>query len=130
MRANSGSLAVGELLGAATFIVSCVVGSMCVIKPFEVHRASFLRDVGFFGLAVSLVLIILWDGKITRLEAGALVGLYLIYAFVVVAGSWWINRRERQRLREALERDEYAEPFPPYTDERKDKLAGILTFCD
>lgn len=120
MRANSGSLAVGELLGAATFIVSCVVGSMCIIKPFEVHRTSFLRDVGFFGLAVSLVLVILWDGKITRLEAGVLVGLYLIYVLVVVAGSWWANRRERIRLREALERDEYAEPFPPYTDDRKE----------
>ena len=33
MRANSGSLAIGDLLGAASFIFSCVVGLMCIIKP-------------------------------------------------------------------------------------------------
>ncbi|KAH9481409.1 Putative cation exchanger C3A12.06c [Psilocybe cubensis] len=117
MRADSGSLALGELLGAATFIVSCVVGSMCIIKPFEVHRTPFLRDVGFFTLAVSLILTILWDGEISRIEAGALVGLYLTYVLVVIIGSWWESRRERKRLREARARDEFAEPFPQYTDD-------------
>lgn len=37
MKANSGSLAIGELIGAATFIVSCVVGAMVIIRPFRVH---------------------------------------------------------------------------------------------
>ncbi|PPQ67479.1 hypothetical protein CVT25_006020 [Psilocybe cyanescens] len=117
MRADSGSLALGELLGAATFIVSCVVGSMCIIKPFEVHRTPFLRDVGFFGLAVALILTILWDGEISRLEAGALVGLYATYVLVVILGSWWESSKERRRLREARERDEFAEPFPQYSDD-------------
>jgi len=117
MRADSGSLAVGELLGAATFIVSCVVGSMCIIKPFQVHRKPFLRDVGFFSAAVLLILIILWDGHISRWEAASLVGLYLIYAVVVIIGSWWERKRERRRYQEAQERDVYAES--PYTDERK-----------
>ena len=44
IRTNSGGLAIGELLGAATFVTSCVVGS--IIKPFKVDRAPFLRDVG------------------------------------------------------------------------------------
>ena len=50
MRSNSGGLAIGELLGAAAFITSCVVGSMCIIKPFKVNRGPFLRDVGFVRL--------------------------------------------------------------------------------
>src|SRR5882762_7504875 len=97
MRANSGSLAIGELLGAATFIVSCVVGSMCIIKPFKVHRAPFLRDVGFFAVAVTLMLLTLWDGKIDQLEAGALVVMYVVYVMVVVFTSWWDRRQERKR---------------------------------
>lgn len=122
MRADSGSLAIGELLGAASFIVSCVVGSMCIIKPFRVHRAPFLRDVGFFAIAVGVVLFILYDGEIRMQESGLLVGMYVTYALIVVVGSWWEKRRERIREREALIRNEYGEDmpiFPPYSDERE-----------
>ncbi|KAI0314610.1 Sodium/calcium exchanger protein-domain-containing protein [Amylostereum chailletii] len=109
MRANSGSLAIGELLGAASFIVSCVVGSMCMIKPFKVNRGPFLRDVGFFTVSVALVLAILFDGSIHAWEAGLLVALYLVYVVTVVVGSWWDSRRQRSRHFEAQIRDEYAE---------------------
>ncbi|KAG2017912.1 hypothetical protein CC2G_007373 [Coprinopsis cinerea AmutBmut pab1-1] len=118
MRAGSGSLAVGELLGAATFIVSCVVGSMCIIKPFHVHPGPFLRDVGFFTVAITVMLVILWDGTIHPWESGMLVILYLFYVIVVVVNSWWDRRRERIRAREALIRSEYQEDgiFERYTD--------------
>jgi len=122
MRADMGSLAIGELLGAASFIVSCVVGSMCIIKPFRVHRAPFLRDVGFFFIAVTLVLVILYDGEIRMLEAGVLVGMYVLYASVVVIGSWWERRQERKRENEELVRNEYGADIPvfaPYSDNRK-----------
>jgi solute carrier family 24 (sodium/potassium/calcium exchanger), member 6 len=124
MRADSGSLAIGELLGAASFIVSCVVGSMCIIKPFKVDRNPFLRDVGFFTVAVSLLLATLWDGKILPWEAGSLIVLYVVYVTVVVVGSWWERRQEKKRRVEALIRSEYeAEddvPLPdePYRDDR------------
>lgn len=126
MRAESGSLAIGELLGAASFIVSCVVGSMCIIKPFKVHRTPFLRDVGFFTVAVALLLVILWDELILPWEAGVLIALYVLYVFVVVGGSWWERRRERKRRTEAAIRGEYQEDeLPefhdeePYRDHRK-----------
>jgi solute carrier family 24 (sodium/potassium/calcium exchanger), member 6 len=109
MRANSGSLAIGELLGAASFIVSCVVGSMCIIKPFRVHRKPFLRDVGFFTVAVSLLLVILWDGQIFSWEAGILIALYVVYVIVVVVGTWWDRRQEKTRRVEAMIRAEYEE---------------------
>lgn len=137
MKANSGSLAIGELLGAASFIVSVVVGSMCLVKPFKVEKGPFLRDVGFFMCAVSVLLAILWDGKIKGWEAGMLVTLYTFYVLVVVTGSWWERRSEKRRLKERLLRAEYApdepgvetptsllrpyldEPIEPYLDERK-----------
>ncbi|KAK7051015.1 hypothetical protein VNI00_005127 [Paramarasmius palmivorus] len=118
MRANSGSLAIGELLGAATFIVSCVVGSICIIKPFKVNPRPFLRDVGFFSVAVSMLLVILWDGHIRPWEAAAMVVLYLIYVVVVVVQTWWDRRREDLRMREAMARAEYQdEDLPPSFDE-------------
>ncbi|KDQ57198.1 hypothetical protein JAAARDRAFT_35805 [Jaapia argillacea MUCL 33604] len=120
MRADSGSLAVGELLGAASFIVSCVVGSMCIIKPFQVGRYPFLRDVGFFTFAVALLIFILHDGRIWAWESALLVAMYIVYANVVVLGTWWETRREKKRRTEATIRGEYGEDDIPsilYHDE-------------
>lgn len=137
MRADSGSLAIGELLGAASFIVSCVVGSMCIIKPFKVHRKPFLRDVGFFTIAVTLLLVILWDEIILPWEAGILVALYVIYVLVVVVGSWWDRRQEKKQRAESLIRAEYGEDeLPnlafhdeePYRDDRKRLIFAVGYF--
>ncbi|TFK88844.1 hypothetical protein K466DRAFT_575160 [Polyporus arcularius HHB13444] len=122
MRSHSGGLAIGELLGAAAFITSCVVGSMCIIKPFKVVRGHFLRDVGFFTVAVALLLVVLWDSKLEAWEAAGMIVLYVVYVTTVVVGSWWRKRQERRKRHEALMRSEYAEEEPyhdeqPYIDE-------------
>jgi len=118
MRADSGSLAIGELLGAASFIVSVVAGSMCIIKPFKVERVPFLRDVGFFTLSVVALLLILHDGFIRGMECALLVAMYVCYAMVVVVGSWWERRRDRRKRLETLIRAEYGEDetVEPYHD--------------
>ena len=97
MRAGSGSLAIGELIGAATFIVSVVAGSMCIIQSFHVNPVPFLRDVGFFSFAMALLFWILYDGHIHAWEAGLLAGLYVCYVLVVIGSTWWDKRRERKR---------------------------------
>ena len=116
LRTNSGSLAIGELLGAASFIVSCVVGSMCIIKPFRVNRGPFLRDCAFFTVAVSVLLVILLDGWIYAWEAAILVLLYFVYVLTVIVGSWWERKRENKRLLQAQIRGEFDEDVPPYHD--------------
>lgn len=135
LRSHTGTLAVGELFGAASFIVSCVVGSMCIISPFKVDKFPFLRDVCFFFAAVSLVIAVLWDGKLMLWEALLLVGLYFIYVCVVVVGSWWERRQEARRAHEALIRDEYStermpeieyHDEPPYRDEPNEDEASII----
>ena len=118
MRANSGSLAIGELLGAASFIVSCVAGSMCIIRPFRVDRIPFLRDVGFFTVAICMLLFILRDGVITAFESAMLIVWYVFYALTVIVGGWWLSRRERKRRIEATIRAEYSDEnqVQPYSD--------------
>ncbi|KAL8286445.1 hypothetical protein RQP46_004462 [Phenoliferia psychrophenolica] len=117
LRRHSGSLAIGELIGAASFIVSVVAGTMCVIQPFKVARHTFLRDVGFFTVAVTFTLTILWDSHIHGWEALCMVALYVIYVIVVAVGSWWMARRERQREVLRLARSEYASDVSSYYDD-------------
>lgn len=124
MKADSGGLAIGELIGAATFIISVVVGSMALIKPFQVNKFSFLRDVGFFTTAISLLLLVLLDGMIHAWEAGLLVLLYISYVTVVVISSWREKRRQRMRAADNLMRSQFADDggevpavTAPYRDE-------------
>ncbi|KIJ52641.1 hypothetical protein M422DRAFT_26210 [Sphaerobolus stellatus SS14] len=127
MKSNSGSLAIGELLGAASFIVSVVVGSMCIIKPFHVHRGPFLRDVGFFTVAVSMMLWILYDGILQAWEAGALVALYLTYVTIVVLGTWWETRQEKRRQANLIIRQEYLDETPPDYEPYRDDPTPLET---
>ncbi|KAL3463780.1 Sodium/calcium exchanger protein-domain-containing protein [Aspergillus heterothallicus] len=95
MRSNSGSLAIGELIGAAGFITSVVAGSMALVRPFKVARRSFVRDVGYFVIAISFSMFLLADGHLHVWEAATMVALYCFYVVLVVTWHWYIVRRRR-----------------------------------
>ncbi|RMZ78220.1 hypothetical protein DV738_g4027, partial [Chaetothyriales sp. CBS 135597] len=100
MSTHSGSLAVGELIGAAAFISSVVAGSMAVTKPFQVARKSFVRDISFFAAAAAFSLVFLADGKLVLWECIAMVAFYLFYVTFVVTWHWLVTKRRRIRLAE------------------------------
>lgn len=95
-----------------------VSGTMCLIHPFRIPAHTFLRDVGFFALAVLCTLAILWDGYIHAWEATAMVILYVAYVLFVAGGSWWVARRERRREGMKQARNEYANDTVEYRDDR------------
>lgn len=113
LKAGSGSLAIGELLGAASFICCVVAGCMVLVKPFKVQRFNFFRDVGFFTVAVAFAMIILRDGQIHAWEAKCMCVLYLCYVVLVAVGSWWRRRRWRRKERERLAREAWNESSQP-----------------
>lgn len=110
MRSNSGSLAIGELLGAATFITSVVAGSMALVRPFRVARRSFVRDVGYFVIAVSFSMVLLADGRLHVWESAAMVGLYAFYVVLVVTWHWYMVRRRRKYERDLAARTHFHIP--------------------
>lgn len=93
LNSGSGSLAVGELVGAAFFIVTVVAGGMAIIQPFRAKRMVILRDVTFFTGAVAIVGWIVYDQKIYLSEAVGLILYYALYVVVVVGSTWWKNKR-------------------------------------
>ncbi|KAL1620490.1 hypothetical protein SLS56_009669 [Neofusicoccum ribis] len=124
MKTNSGSLAVGELIGAAGFITAVVAGSMAIVRPFKVDRRSFVRDVLFFIFAAAFSMVFLIDGKLSLWECATMVGFYIAYVLFVLWWHWWHGRRQRKRHVEATARGHYvtpggeeAEVFEPYHDE-------------
>lgn len=133
MSSHSGSLAVGELVGAASFITAVVAGSMALVKPFNVARKSFIRDVGFFAVAASFSLIFLADGSLRLWECVTMIAYYLCYVIFVVAWHWWLARRRRIRLAENTARQHHHIPgaqeldLPEIEDDEESRPASERT---
>jgi solute carrier family 24 (sodium/potassium/calcium exchanger), member 6 len=129
MSTNSGSLAVGELIGAAGFITAVVAGSMALVRPFKVVKRSFIRDVSFFIVAAAFSLYFLHDGRLYMLECVAMVGFYVFYVIFVVTWHWWLSRRVRKQQTDATTRSHYTTldgevaDVEPYHDE-EDRQTG------
>lgn len=107
MSSHSGSMAVGELIGAAGFITAVVAGSMALVREFKVGKKTFVRDVGFFIVASCFTMVFLSDGMLHLWECCAMIGFYVFYVIVVVMWHWWLGRRRLTREREAAARGHF-----------------------
>lgn len=129
MKTHSGSLAVGELIGAAGFITAVVAGSMALVRPFKVARRSFIRDVGFFIVAASFSMVFLADGHLHMWECAVMVGFYVFYVAIVVLWHWYFKTRNRRRALEDAARSHFNISGPdeavvePYHDDDEDASA-------
>ncbi|KAL1842281.1 hypothetical protein VTJ49DRAFT_5666 [Mycothermus thermophilus] len=128
MRSNSGSMAVGELIGAAGFITAVVAGSMALVREFKVSRRSFVRDILFFIVAICFTMGFLADGELHLWECFTMIGFYGFYVFVVVGWHWVTTRRKKRLMREVAARAHlYVAPgaavdeLEPYRDEPEDE---------
>lgn len=110
MSTHSGSLAVGELIGAAGFITAVVAGSMALVREFKVGKKTFVRDIGFFIFAASFTMVFLADGKLRLWECIAMVAFYLFYVLVVVIWHWYLGRQHQKRVRDSAARGHYYAP--------------------
>ncbi|KAL8997158.1 MAG: hypothetical protein Q9169_003485 [Polycauliona sp. 2 TL-2023] len=130
MKTHSGSLAVGELIGAAGFITAVVAGSMALVRPFRVARKSFIRDVGFFMVAASFSMVFLADGHLHLWECVVMVGFYVFYVVTVVVWHWYLGQRRRRREQESAAREHFNIPgsdeteVEPYHDDDEDRQTG------
>lgn len=127
MKTHSGSLAVGELIGAAGFITAVVAGSMALARPFKVARKSFIRDVSFFIVAAAFSMVFLADGHLHLWECATMVAFYVFYVIFVVLWHWYLRRRSRRLALEDAARSHFHIPstdeaeHEAYRDEEEDE---------
>ncbi|KAL4223077.1 Mitochondrial sodium/calcium exchanger protein [Mactra antiquata] len=88
-------LAIGALFGAGVFVTTVVAGFIVVICPFDAMQRPFLRDIIFYLAALFWTFYILWDKKITKVEAIGFILLYVVYVLVVVIGRYIYTRQRR-----------------------------------
>ncbi|KAI9477909.1 MAG: Sodium/calcium exchanger protein-domain-containing protein, partial [Benjaminiella poitrasii] len=87
MDTGAGSLAIGELIGAAFFIVAFVAGSMSIIRPFQAQKVTFKRDATFLTGAIMIITWIVYHQRIYWYHSMLLISYYLCYVLVVVLSA-------------------------------------------
>lgn len=127
MNSNSGSMAIGELIGAAGFITAVVAGSMALVREFKVSRKTFVRDIVFFILAVSFTMIFLTDGKMHLWECAFMIGFYGFYVCFVFGWHLFSSSRQKRRTKQAVAHNHYSgasihagDEIEPYHDDPGD----------
>ena len=104
---SSPDLGLGALFGAGVFVQTVVLGCVCVVADVTVAPAAFLRDLAFFALTVSLILIWGWNGlDITLGHACSFVAIYALYVCVVLCFEARAKRAARRKRGNVTEEDE------------------------
>lgn len=78
------NLAVLELVGAAFFILTVVVGAISIACPFKVPRFAFVRDTSFYLIITFNVTLVLALGRISYATSIVIFTVYVVYVLVVV----------------------------------------------
>ncbi|MCB1216883.1 calcium/sodium antiporter [bacterium] len=92
-RRGEHDIAVGNVIGSNLFNTVGVVGLVGVIRPFEVGREVFSRDIMLMlGLTLSLFVIgYAWrgpgKGRVNRIEGGLLLCVYIAYNFMLIRSA-------------------------------------------
>ncbi|MBN1991627.1 MAG: calcium/sodium antiporter [Anaerolineae bacterium] len=74
---------IGTIVGSAVFNILVITGVSAVARPARITWQVVIRDCVIYVASIGLLLISFADGRITGLEAGAFLGLYGVYIFIL-----------------------------------------------
>lgn len=95
---GSAELAISELLGATLFVLTVVIGSICLISPFKVPVFHYTRDNFFYIVVLAVIEYALEKNELDVTKASILIGIYAIYVLVAVLNHSWLKVANRKRI--------------------------------
>ncbi|KAI9224399.1 Sodium/calcium exchanger protein-domain-containing protein [Blastocladiella britannica] len=95
LSSNAGGLAMGEMIGAATFINTLVLGGVAIFAPFRLDPMILFRDATFLLGSLGAALYIMWAKQISAWAAGVLLAYYFAYVVLVLWVQHVASRQEQ-----------------------------------
>ena len=80
-------LAVGNIVGSNIFNTLLIVGVSAWVSPMTILKSTVRKDIPFALFASVILLIMCLDGNISRLDAGILFVLFLVFMYVTLKGA-------------------------------------------
>lgn len=102
---GAGSLAVGNIAGTNTFNILFILGLSALIDPLALRSQTVRMDLPVMIAAALALLVLAWDGVLSRADGAVLVAGSLAYTAVILRAA----RQESPAVREAYA-SEYESP--------------------
>lgn len=83
---GSENIGAGTIIGSAIFNILVIVGASAVVSTAFLKWKPVIRDMGFYVIAILVLLFTFRDGAITLIEAITYLGFYGIY--IVILSQW------------------------------------------
>ena len=84
---GNANLALGNVMGSNLANIGLILGLTAVIRPLEVHVRVVWREAPIMALVTCSLVVLAWDGMLTRSDGVILLGAlvaYLIFVFRTV----------------------------------------------
>lgn len=96
---GTSDLAVGNIVGSNIFNALLIVGVSALVAPMTIMKTTVRKDIPFALVASALLLIMCLDGDISRLDAGILFVMFLIFMYMTLKGA----KKQGADAKEAIE---------------------------
>ena len=96
---GTSDLAVGNIVGSNIFNALLIVGVSALVAPMTIMETTVRMDIPFALVASALLLIMCLDGDISRLDAGILFVMFLIFMYMTLKGA----KKQGAAAEEAIE---------------------------
>ncbi len=84
---GTSDLAVGNIVGSNIFNTLLIVGVSALVAPMSIMKTTVRKDIPFALVASALLLIMCLDEDISRIDAGILFVMFLIFMYITLRGA-------------------------------------------
>ena len=93
---GSGALAVGNIAGTNVFNILFILNLSVLVRPLPIHLQILKLELPVIIATAVLLMGLAWDGVLTRLDGGVLLGAAVLYTVVLIR----LSRGETQAVQE------------------------------
>jgi len=93
MQSNNFNIALGSLIGGGVFITTAIIGAVSLVSEAKLSKFPVLRDIGFFLVAIVIILFICNDGVISMWESVGFLAYYILYVGFTIVAHFIAKRR-------------------------------------
>lgn len=84
---GNGALAVGNIAGTNVVNLLLILGLSALLRPLPLHRRTVRTDLPVLVAATAAMTLLAWDGKLSRLDGGLLLGAAAGYTLLIIRHS-------------------------------------------
>lgn len=120
IKLDESNLAISELMGASFFITTIVIGSIAIVKPFQVPGKQFIRNIAFYLVISVLMFVSIVLQQLNLVSCILLVFIYTFYVVFVISSHTVQKYKAQKRLRYLRSRNNYNNDYHQSVNEIED----------